>query len=40
LAPSWLDEFLTGLKEKFQNPVRVLPSNNPSVVESLKAIYV
>lgn len=38
LAPSWLDEFLTGLKEKFQNRVRVLPSNNPSVTESLKAV--
>lgn len=36
VAPSWLDEFLTGLREKFPNPVRVLESQNQSVIESLK----
>lgn len=38
LAPSWLDEFVSGLKEKFKNPVKVLPCQNPSVTESVKVI--
>lgn len=38
VAPSWLDEFLAGLKDLVENPVRVLPTTNPTVVESLKAI--
>ena len=38
VAPSWLDEFLNGLKERTNNPVKVLPTENPTITESLKAI--
>ena len=38
LAPSWADEFLSGLKSKYQNPVRILPTTNASVIESLKIL--
>ncbi|MBI4236839.1 MAG: STAS-like domain-containing protein [Deltaproteobacteria bacterium] len=35
VAPSWLDEFLQGLRRQFGNRVHCLPSNNPTVIESL-----
>lgn len=38
MAPSWLDEFLQTLRRDFGDRVRCLPSNNPTVIESLKAI--
>ncbi len=39
VAPSWLDEVLTGLKELYgESQVICLPSSNPTVEESLKAI--
>ena len=38
LAPSWADEFLSGLKSKYQNSVRILPTTNASVIESLKIL--
>ncbi len=38
MGPSWADEFVSGLKSEFGNRVRYLPSNNPSVIESLKII--
>lgn len=38
VAPSWLDEVLTGLRERFGSRVRCLPSENPSLVESLKVL--
>ncbi len=38
LAPSWADEFLSGLKKKFSNPIKILPTKNPSVIESIKAL--
>ena len=38
MTPSWLDEFLQGLRAHFGARVRCLPSDNPTVVESLKAI--
>ena len=38
LAPSWADEFISSIKEKFKNPMVLLPSNNTSVIESLKFI--
>ncbi len=38
MAPSWLDEFLQGLRAYFSNTIQFLPSTNPSVVESLKII--
>lgn len=36
LAPSWADEFISSIKEKFKNRVTCLPSDNASVTESLK----
>ena len=38
LAPSWADEFLSGLRTNFENPIKILPSNNPSVIESFKTL--
>lgn len=39
MGPSWLDEFLTLLKEEFGNDrVVCLPSDNPSVKQSLEII--
>lgn len=36
LAPSWIDEFVTQIKDHLQNPISFVPSTNASVVESLK----
>lgn len=38
VAPSWLDEFLQGLRQRFGDRVRCLPSDNPTVIESLAVI--
>ena len=38
MTPSWLGEVLQGLKEEFGDRVNCLPSNNPTVIESLKAL--
>ena len=38
LAPSWADEFLSGLREKYRNPIKILPTKNSSVIESLKIL--
>ncbi len=39
VGPSWLDEVLTILREEYgKNRVRCLPSENASVIESLKII--
>ena len=39
LAPSWADEFISGLKSEYGNRVVCLPSTNPTVVESLKYVF-
>lgn len=37
LAPSWIDEFLTRLKQEYgKENISLLPSDNPSVRASLK----
>lgn len=36
LAPSWIDEFVTQVRDHFQNPISFVPCTNASVVESLK----
>lgn len=36
LPPSWADEFITSLKEKYGTRVILLKSDNPSVIASLK----
>ena len=38
MTPSWLEEVLTGLREKFGDRVRCLPSDNASVIASLKTL--
>lgn len=38
LSPSWADEFFTALKEMYGDRLKYLPSNNPSVIETLKVI--
>lgn len=38
LAPSWLDEFLQGLKSNFSNPLRMGPSENASVMATLACL--
>ncbi len=38
LAPSWADEFITGLKSKFNNCINYLNTDNPSVKASLKTV--
>lgn len=38
LTPSWADEFITGLRAKYGARVVLLPSDNPSVKLTLKAI--
>lgn len=39
LAPSWLDEFISGLKEAFpSNKIIYLPSKNASVIQSIKTV--
>lgn len=38
MAPSWADEFISGLKNDYGDRVICLPSSNPTVVESLKIL--
>ena len=38
LAPSWADEFFTALEAIYGNRVKYLPTDNQSVIETLKII--
>jgi len=38
LAPSWADEFITGIKTEYPNAIQYINTENPSVKASLKAI--
>jgi len=38
LSPSWGDEFFTALKNMYGDRVKYLPTDNPSVIETLKII--
>lgn len=38
LTPSWADEFLTALNQKFPGQVEYLPNDNPTVQETLRTI--
>ncbi|KKU12089.1 MAG: hypothetical protein UX17_C0057G0003 [Parcubacteria group bacterium GW2011_GWC2_45_7] len=38
LTPSWGDEFISVLREKYGDRVRMLPSDNPSVQLTFKTI--
>ena len=38
LAPSWADEFISGIKSEYSNNVQYVNTENPSVTASLKAV--
>ena len=38
LAPSWADEFISGIKAEYSNAIQYLNTENPSVKASLEAI--
>lgn len=38
LTPSWIDEVMSGLKAEYGEKIVCLPSDNSSVIESLKII--
>lgn len=38
LTPSWADEFLTPLKERFPNRVKLQNTDNPSVIATLSIL--
>ncbi len=38
VAPSWLDEVLTALRDAFGDRVTCLPTQNSTVIESLKTL--
>ncbi len=38
LTPSWADEFLTPLIQKYEKRVKIINIDNPSVVETLKIL--
>ena len=38
LGPSWADEFFTALENTYKGKVRYLPTNNQSVIETLKIL--
>jgi hypothetical protein len=38
LAPSWADEFITGVKREFANEIQYINTDNPSVKASLKTV--
>jgi len=38
LAPSWADEFITGIKSEYQNTIQYINTDNPSVKASLNIV--
>lgn len=40
MGPSWLDEFITPLRQEYGDGVRFINTNNPSVQASLKMLKV
>ena len=38
LAPSWADEFITGIKSEYGNKLQYLNTENPSVKASLRTV--
>ena len=38
LNPSWADEFITSLKEKYGDRVVLMPSDNPSIIATLNLL--
>jgi hypothetical protein len=40
MTPSWLDEFIAGIKSEFNNGLKYVNIENPSVKASLKTVLV
>jgi len=38
LAPSWADEFISGIKAEYSNSLQIINTENPSVKASLKTV--
>ena len=38
LAPSWADEFISGIKSAYSNTIHYINTENPSVKASLKTV--
>jgi hypothetical protein len=38
MTPSWLDEFITGIKSEYNNRLKYINKENPSVSASLEAV--
>jgi hypothetical protein len=38
MTPSWLDEFITGIKSEFANELKYINTDNPSVKASLETV--
>jgi hypothetical protein len=38
MTPSWLDEFITGIKSEFNNEIKYINIENPSVSASLRTV--
>ena len=38
MTPSWLDEFITGIKSEFSNKLKYINTENPSVDASFKVL--
>ena len=38
LAPSWADEFISGIKSTYSNTIQYINTENPSVKASLKTV--
>jgi hypothetical protein len=38
LAPSWADEFISGIKSEYSNTIQCVNTDNPSVKASLKTV--
>ncbi|MDR1230633.1 MAG: STAS-like domain-containing protein [Spirochaetaceae bacterium] len=38
MTPSWLDEFITGIKSEYNNGLKYINTENPSVSASLKTV--
>ena len=38
LAPSWADEFISGIKSEYSNNLQYINTENPSVKASLKTV--
>ncbi|MFP3040924.1 STAS-like domain-containing protein [Treponema primitia] len=38
LTPSWVDEFISGIKSEYKNSIQYINTENPSVKASLKTV--